>query len=262
MLSPYFEAEGICLYQGNCLDVMPEVARTIGQVDAIIADLPYGTTACKWDSVIPFEPLWECYRKLIKPNGAIVLFGSQPFTSALVMSNPKWFRYEWVWDKHRAGNFMNANRQPLQVHEHLLVFSANGHTYNPQKWQGEPYTIKRRGPGSQTGAYGKQNRTSTAVNDGSRAPVSILSYSTGCNTAKVHATQKPVALLEYLIRTYTNEGELVLDNTCGSGTTLVAAVRTGRRAIGIEKEPEYCEITVRRIGEALAEQRTVLLEAA
>jgi len=230
----------IQLYHGDCLEIMPTLEAQ--SVDAIIADLPYGTTACKWDTVIPFEPLWREYKRLIKPRGAIVLFGSQPFTSLLVTSNLEWFRYAWVWRKSNGGGFLNANRQPLKRHEDVSVFSSNGHVYNPQFASGKPYRCRRA-------AAGETTRDQTVAgwiteNDGRRFPLSVLEYPSETGS---HPTQKPVALLEYLVRTYTNPGDVVLDNVMGSGTTMVACIQTGRRFVGIEKDAGYFEIAKRRV---------------
>jgi site-specific DNA-methyltransferase (adenine-specific) len=225
---------------GDCLDVMATLADK--SVDLILCDLPYGTTACKWDSVIPFEPLWAQYRRIAKPNAAIVLTASQPFTTALIASNLKDFRYSWVWDKKISGNPFLAKRQPLKVHEDVCVFSVKPHAYSPQMRKGQ---MRAKGGG-------KSNLFDTAhaaavVND-EYYPTSIIEFSNA--KRGVHPTQKPVALMEYLIRTYTNEGDTVLDNCMGSGTTGVAAARTGRRFIGIERDADYFAIATRRIAEA------------
>jgi site-specific DNA-methyltransferase (adenine-specific) len=235
------------LYHGDCLEEMSRIPD--GSVDMILADLPYGTTACKWDSVIPFEPLWQHYRRIIKRNGAIVLTASQPFTSALVMSNPKWFRYCWVWDKAQSGNCGLAKFQPLKVTEDVCVFSEATHRYYPQM---------RTGRLRKKGGSAKANPIATglkpewfAVND-QYFPVNILDFPNCANKGeRVHPTQKPVALGEYLIRTYTNEGETVLDNTMGSGSFGVAAVNTGRNFIGIEQDAGYYAIAEKRIADAV-----------
>ena len=232
------------LLRGDCLELMTSIPD--GSVDAIICDLPYGTTACKWDTVIPFEPLWAHYKRVIKPNGAIVLFGSQPFTSALVMSNPAWFKYQWVWDKRRPSNPMLAKVQALKVHEDICVFSNGKAAYNPQgvfETDGKPRGgVKPSKTELGFGAAIKVDYKQTK----SGYPKSILTFGTD-NTKNVHPTQKPVALLEYLIRTYTNEGETVLDNTMGSGTCGSACLNTGRNFIGIEKDEAYFEIARNRI---------------
>jgi site-specific DNA-methyltransferase (adenine-specific) len=222
-----------------------------GPFDMILADLPYGTTACKWDTVIPFKPLWEQYKRLIKPKGAIVLFGSQPFTSALVMSNPKWFKYCWVWDKVKPSGFQVAKYRPMMRQEDIAVFAAGACQYYPQMTNRERTKTSR--------AYSKSLSNPVVQLDCSmrtyteRYPQSILRFSTANQSRKLHPTQKPVALLEYLIRTYTNEGETVLDNTMGSGSTGVACVNTGRSFVGIELLPEYYEIAETRIEQAQAE---------
>lgn len=238
------------LYHGDCLDVMATLEA--GSFDAIIADLPYGTTACRWDTVIPFEPLWAQYKRLIKPRGAIVLFGSQPFTSALVMSNPKWFKYAWVWEKSKASNFLLARKQPMKVHEDVLVFCDGAPIYYPQKTAGEPYSGEKRAgkKGSNTDVFNAVPNPAKRAGskDGSRFPRTVQYFVTAeAEGTTIHPTQKPVALLEYLIRTYTNEGETVLDNVMGSGTTGVACIQTGRRFVGIEKEAAYFDIAKRRV---------------
>ena len=234
--------------QGDCLEIMKDIPDK--SIDMILADLPYGTTACKWDSIIPFEPLWEQYERIIKDNGAIVLFGSQPFTSALVMSNPKWFKYEWVWDKHIPRNFINAKIMPMQKHENVLVFGEGKLNYYPQMTKREkPVRVKN---------YSKKKNSAYKLNsDGTdneyrvythRNPDTIIVGKWEANKGKVHPTQKPVALLEYLIKTYTNEGETVLDNVMGSGSTGVACINTNRNFIGIELDEDYFEIAKKRIG--------------
>jgi DNA modification methylase len=232
-----------------------------GSVDLILADLPYGTTACKWDTVIPFAPLWAQYKRVIKRNGAIVLTASQPFTSALVMSNPKWFRYELVWDKvNRYTGYANANRMPLRRHENICVFSQAGMTFNKQFREGKPYRATR------TNGYGEHMRNCPVrldtINDGQHNPCSILPFKGDIKSEMgLHPTQKPVALMEYLIRTYTNEGELVLDNTMGSGTTGVACLNTGRRFIGMEKDAEIFATAQSRIAEAQSARESLLIPA-
>ena len=233
------------LINGDCLEEMKKIPD--GSIDLVLTDPPYGTTACRWDTVIPFEPMWEQLKRITKKNGAIVLFGSQPFTSALVMSNPKMFRYEWVWEKTMGTGFLDANRRPLRCHENILVFSQKRTAYHPQKWKSNPYERKRK-PGSKAVHYGKHDRGNTSLSeDGDRYPVSFIKFSNG-NHGNVHPTQKPVALMEYLIKTYTNEGETVLDFTMGSGTTGVACKNLNRNFIGIELEKDYYEIAEKRIG--------------
>ena len=216
-----------------------------GSVDAIITDPPYGTTACKWDSVIPFEPMWEQLKRIIKPNGAIVLTASQPFTSALVMSNPKMFKYEWIWEKPQPSNSLLANKQPLKYHENILVFGGN--KYNPEMWEGKPnHGRNDSGKDMKSEILGTEIKRTATNKNGIKYPKSIIKF-TAPRTNKIHPTQKPVALMEYLIKTYTNEGETVLDFTMGSGTTGVACVNTNRNFIGIELDEGYFEIAKKRI---------------
>jgi site-specific DNA-methyltransferase (adenine-specific) len=218
-----------------------------GSVDMVLCDLPYGTTQNKWDSVIAFEPLWEQYRRVCKPNAAIVLTAAQPFTSALVMSNVREFKYEWVWEKDNGTGFLNAKKQPLRSHESILVFYREQSVYYPQMEPGKPYTCKQGGHGSNYNGPSKE--VNITVNNGERYPKTILRLAR--DKGKEHPTQKPVALFEYLIKTYTNPGETVLDNCCGSGTAGVAAANTGRNSIQIELSEEYCVIARRRLEESL-----------
>lgn len=234
------------LFHGDCLEIMPTLPA--GSIDAIICDPPFGTTACKWDSVIPFAPMWECFKRLIKPNGAIVLFAAQPFTSALVMSNPEMFRYSWVWEKGLGTGHLRAKFQPLRVHEDICVFCAdpNG-TYFPQMTKGK---MRKKGdPDRTTGVYGKGNADRVPIENDTYYPKSVVSFSNGDHRGRLHPTQKPIALLEYLIRTYTNQGETVLDCTMGSGTAGVACKRTGRKFVGIENDEQYFCVAQNRIAE-------------
>lgn len=230
---------------GDCLEVMPSIPD--GSVDLILCDLPYGTTACKWDSVIPFEPLWAQYKRIAKRNAAIVLTASQPFTSALVMSNPDDFRYEWIWEKTAATGFLNAKKSPLRAHENILVFYQDPPTYVPEMRQGA--TIKRVNPSyaNHGDNYGKASSVRAPYESTERYPRSVIKYPKDNRLKRQHPTQKPVALMEYLIRTYSDEGETVLDNCMGSGTTGVACVNTGRKFIGIEQDPTYFAIALERI---------------
>lgn len=233
------------IYNEDCLEGMKRIPDN--SVDMILCDLPYGTTACKWDTIIPFEQLWEQYERVIKDNGAIVLTASQPFTSALVMSNPKLFRYEWIWEKTKTANFMHLKRQPGKRHESVLVFYKKQPVYNPQMRSGEPYVDKRESRKQSKGTYGNININNTTVtNTGTRYPKSVISFSNG-KSGKMHPTQKPVALFEYLIKTYTNDGETVLDNCMGSGTTAIACLNTNRNYIGFELDETYFNIANERI---------------
>lgn len=238
------------LLHGDTLEQMATLPD--GCVDMICTDLPYETTACKWDTVIPFEPLWEQYKRLIKPRGAIVLFGSQPFTSALVMSNPDGFKYSWVWEKSKASNFIQVKNQPLKNTEDVLVFTSQGEkaVYYPQMTDGEAYAP--RAGKKKTEVYNEiPNHMFRNGSDGARYPKHLQYFKTSESEGVVsHPTQKPVALCEYLIKTYTNEGETVLDNTMGSGTTGVACVNTKRNFIGIERDPTYFAIAAARVLDA------------
>ena len=236
--------------QGDCLELMKDIPD--GSVDMILADLPYGTTACKWDTIIPFEPLWEQYKRIIKPNGAIVLTASQPFTSALVMSNPKMFKYEWVWKKNAGSNFAQTKYQPMKEHENLLVFGFGKTNYYPIKQERAESGKKMIAIGVKSKAsngadvYSGANKgyDNSAQDKNLRVPSSVQLFN---RERGLHPTQKPVALFEYLIKTYTNEGDLVLDNVAGSGTTGVACQNLNRNFILMEQEPEYVEIIKKRL---------------
>jgi site-specific DNA-methyltransferase (adenine-specific) len=228
------------LRQGDCLELMKEIPDK--SIDMILCDLPYGTTRNKWDSVIPLNELWKQYKRVIKNNGAIVLFSQMPFTITLATSNLKDLKYEWIWQKDNGTGFLNAKKMPLKIHENILVFYKKQPTYNPQMRTGfKPYSqISGRGSSN----YCKQVRVITE-NDGTRYPIDIIEFKR--NKEKKHPTQKPVELLEFLIKTYTNEGELVLDNCMGSGSTGVACINTNRNFIGIELDQKYFEIAKERI---------------
>jgi len=238
------------LIHGDCLEKMKDIPDK--SIDMILADLPYGTTACKWDVVIPFEPLWEQYKRIIKDRGAIVLFGSEPFSSYLRMSNIKQYKYDWVWDKKKGGNIMNLKQQPYKVHEIISVFC--GGNYYPIMESQKPRTGRICSVGE---ANGIENYGDLRYYD-KKYPKSIIEESNASQKGKVHPTQKPVALLEYLIKTYTLEGETVLDNCMGSGSTGVACVNTGRNFIGIEKDDKYFEIAKKRIADAVKDASTML----
>ena len=232
------------LIHGDCLAVMGELIKEGVKVDAIITDPPYGTTACKWDSVIPFEELWNKLNKLIKPNGAIVLFGSEPFSSALRMSNIKRYKYDWVWVKEAGTGFLNSKKQPLRNNEQISVFYEKQVQYNPQMRTGfKPYKTKK---GGLTDNYGKDSvKGVVTISEGSRYPLNTLNFTR--DKIKLHPTQKPVSLMEYLVKTYTNEGEVILDFTMGSGTTGVACKNLNRDFIGIELDEGYFNIAKERI---------------
>lgn len=224
-------------------------------VDMVLCDLPYGTTACKWDTVIPFEPLWEQYERIIKDNGAICLFGSEPFSSQLRMSNLKMYRYDWIWEKTTASNFAMCRKQPFKKHEIISVFYKKQPTYTPQMEEGKPYVdVRKEGSVRKNISVGDGNDLLRLpiFNSGTRYPSSVQKFSNG-NNKRLHPTQKPVALLEYLIKTYTNEGDTVLDNCMGSGSTGVACVNTGRNFMGIELDEKYFDIAADRIREAIGE---------
>ena len=239
------------IIRGDCLEVMKDIPT--GSVDMILADLPYGTTSCKWDTIIPFEPLWEQYERVIKDNGAIVLTAAQPFTSALVMSNPKLFKYDWTWRKPRGTGHLNAKKQPMRDKEDILVFYKKQSTYNPQFSEGEPYTAMKGGKNARVSdkgdtTYGKFMNGAEFRNDNSgfRYPKQVIEFGV-VERGTLHPTQKPVELFEYLIKTYTNEGETVLDNVMGSGTTGIACKNLNRNFIGIELDENYFNIAKERI---------------
>ena len=235
----------IDLYNGECLEVMDKLIAKGIIVDAIITDPPYGTTACKWDSVIDFDEMWKRLNKLIKPNGAIVLFGSEPFSSALRMSNIKNYKYDWKWEKEQGLGNLNAKKRPLVKTEDICVFYKKQCLYNPQMTQGKPYIIKRKKNESEfLGKNGTKDGYITK-NNGERYPVNIIFKKRELRNRK-HPTQKPVPLMEYLIKTYTNENETVLDFTFGSGSTGVACKNTNRNFIGIEMDDNYFNIAKER----------------
>lgn len=254
--------EDIQLIHGDCLEKMKDIQSE--SVHCIITDPPYGTTACKWDSVIPFEPMWKQLKRIIKPNGAICFFGSQPFTSMIVSSNPKMFKYEWIWQKNRGSNFALLKYQPFKEHENILVFSKCSHNYYP-------IMEERSKNGKARCCYDFNNKvTSKVINsqtfynqDGGRRslnknlrnPSSVQKFNTEVG---FHPTQKPILLLEYLLKTYTVEHETVLDFTMGSGSTGVACVNTNRKFIGIELDKTYFDIAENRIKEAINIKRTSL----
>ena len=238
------------LLKGDCLELMKGIES--GSIDAIITDPPYGTTACKWDSVIDFDLMWEQLNRIIKPNGAIVMTASQPFTSLLVTSNIKGFKYEWIWEKSKASNFLQARYMPLKAHENILVFGGKGKVnYYPQKTQGKPFKKgkdKRKGQATEVYAEIPNINGFEIKNEkGLRNPRTVQYFKTAESEGKYHPTQKPTWLFEYLIKTYTNENETVLDFTMGSGSTGVACKNTNRSFIGIEQDEKYFKIAEERI---------------
>lgn len=232
------------LYQGDCLEILPTLEAN--SIDAIITDLPYGTTACKWDSIIPFAPMWAEVKRILKPRGVFVTTASQPFVTALIASNLEHFKYELIWDKGRGVAPGTAKYRPLPAHESILIFASGPTIYNPQMQEGEPYS---RRSGNQKGHFEGLRGGYVSTSNGERYPLSVirLPYSP---TITEHNCQKPVALYEYLIRTYTNAGDTVLDFTMGSGTTGVAAVREGRNFVGVELDKGYFAVAEKRITEA------------
>jgi len=260
------------LILGDCLDELPKIFDK--NIDLVLTDPPYGTTQCKWDSVIPFEPMWNQLKRVIKDNGCIALFGSEPFSSYLRTSNINWFKYDWIWEKQKASNFMGAKYSPLKYHEIISVFSKNTHSYNPQRYKvlelDDVLKLNRKQmkhlfENKEYDRYGKVDRRKTVndpktnkdhigtkltrtryIDDGYRSPKSVLKINKQSQT-NIHPTQKPVALLEYLIKTYTNENDTVLDFTMGSGSTGVACKNLNRNFIGIEKDENYYNIAKQRI---------------
>ena len=232
------------MIHGDCLEEMKNIPD--GSVDMVLTDPPYGTTACKWDTVIPFESMWEHLKRVIKHNGAIVLFGSQPFTSALVMSNVKMFKYEWVWEKSHPTGLFSAKYQPMKYHENVVVFSKSSTVYNPQKWEGK-LDHNKKGNKAKSKHYGNTQYTPSKQSK-LKYPKSVQKVNSENRVGLLHPTQKPLTLIEYLIKTYTNEDETVLDFTMGSGTTGVACKNLNRNFIGIELDKGYYEIAKKRIG--------------
>lgn len=238
------------VYLGDCIDLMKNLQS--GSIDMILTDLPYGTTACAWDVVIPFEELWKEYRRVAKPNAAIVLTAAQPFAAALINSNLKYFKQELIWSKGKGSNPLLAKKRIMQAHENILVFCYGKLPYNPQMVQGKAYKAPRTGgnrTNSITGTKADKDGFVQQDNTGFRYPLSVLEYSIHCGS-KLHPSQKPVELFEYLIRTYSQLGDTVLDSSAGSGTTAVAAQNTGRNYIIMEKDPHYFQICQTRIKSA------------
>lgn len=246
----------IILKQGNCLELMKDIPDK--SVDMIFCDLPYGTTNCKWDTPINLAKLWELYNRIIKDNGAILLFAQTPFDKVLGCSNLSILRYEWIWEKTQATGHLNANKMPMKAHENILVFYKHLPIYNPQKTNGhEPihsYT-KYISTQNNTEIYGRMNKEISGGGETDRFPRSVITFSSDKQTCYLHPTQKPVALLEYLIKTYSNENDIILDNCMGSGSTGVACVNINRNFIGIELDTNYFNIAKERINNAQTEKR-------
>lgn len=248
----------IKLYHGDCLKLMPNIPDK--SIDMVLADLPYGTTRNDFDKVIPMKPMWAQYKRIIKDHGAILLFGQEPFSSHLRLSAPKsiHFRYDWIWRKSNATGFLNANRMPLKCHEVISVFYKSLPTYHPQRRYG--FSNYSSNVESHSSNYGKYKGVTVTITDGSRAPIDIIKFSNAARPGggKSHPTQKPVKLLEYLIKTYTNPGMVVLDNTMGSGSTGVAAKKLGRDFIGMELTEKYYKIACERIKDTQVEEQVSL----
>lgn len=238
------QLDTITAIHGDCLNVMPCLENN--SIDLIICDLPYGTTQCKWDIIIPFNDLWNEYKRIIKNNGAIILFGSEPFSSMLRLSNLDMYKYDWIWDKIKGTGFLNAKKQPMRNHEIISVFYKNQCIYNPQKTLGHIRKRTFRSNDHQTDVYGKMNKD-YYYDSTERYPRSIQVFKTDTQNSSLHPTQKPVALIEYLINTYSNAEDLVLDNCMGSGTTGIACINSNRHFLGIEKDENYYSIAVKRL---------------
>ena len=240
------------IYNEDCLEGMRRIPDK--SVDMILCDLPYGTTVCKWDTIIPFEPLWEQYERVIKDGGAIVLTASQPFTTKMISSNFDWFKYELIWNKVLPTGFAIAKIQPMKQHENVLVFGKGKVTYNPQMTPREKPRTYNRTHKNYEGSENLQKHDGKARTLTHYYPRSLLEFSNANNKSKVHPTQKPVALFEYLIRTYTNENETILDNCMGSGTTAIACLNTNRNFIGFELDENYHTVANERIAKHLLER--------
>ena len=236
------------LHHGDCLKILPTLSDN--SVDMLLVDLPYGTTACKWDSIIPLDKLWEQYNRICKQNAVMVFTAAQPFTKVLASSNIKNFKYEWIWEKPQGTNPMNSKVMPLKSHENILVFYRKKPTYNPQMWYSTPYSGFISDSSKIGEVYGKQQSKHRDNPEGSRFPKTVLKYK---QEKGLHPTQKPVGLMEYLIKTYTNEGDTVLDNTMGSGTTGLACMNINRHFIGIESNKKYYNIVKDRLNKPILE---------
>lgn len=231
------------LVNADCFDIFPFIEDN--SINAIICDLPYGTTACKWDNILPFDLLWKEYERIIKPNGAIVLFGSEPFSSIMRMSNLKNYKYDWIWNKKNSGSGLLAKKQPLKICEIVSVFSFGTHNYYPQMTVGK--MRNKKSYGSKEGSVTGEIKAGDDKFNDLYFPKNIIEFSNANQNEKEHPTEKPIELLEYLVKTYTNENDMVLDNTCGSGTLNLACLKLNRKSIGIEKERQYYDVAVRRL---------------
>lgn len=228
------------IINGDCLEEMKNIPNK--SIDMIFTDLPYGTTQCSWDTIIPFEPLWKEYKRIIKDRGVILLFGSEPFSSYLRMSNISWYKYDWIWEKSKATNFLNAKRQPLRAYENICVFYNKAPIYNPQMTEGEAYNKGIRKEQTEDDVYGEFNQVEVK-SDGLRYPRNVIYFKTAESEGKTyHKTQKPIDLCKYFINTYTNKGDLILDNAAGSITTGLASENLNRKWINIELDEKYCEL--------------------
>lgn len=234
------------IYNMDCIEGMKNIPDK--SIDCIICDLPYETTKCKWDNIIPFDDLWAEYKRIIKDNGAILLFGTEPFSSSVRMSNLKWYRYDWYWHKSMCSNFLNGKKQPFFKVETVSVFYKKSPVYNPQMEEGKPYAARNDTITGTQQQYGLVAHIAPQ-NFGTRYPDNVIEFSNG-NNHNIHPTQKPVALIEYLIKTYTNENDVILDNCMGSGTTAIACINTNRQYIGFELEKEYYDLCIDRINKS------------
>ena len=237
-----FERKDVTIYNADCLDILPTIPEN--SIDMVFCDLPYAITACKWDILIPMDVLWGHYKRIVKPEGVVVLTAAQPFTSLLVVSNPEMFRYEWIWEKSQGTNPLNAKYMPMKKHESILIFYDKRGAYNPQMTEGAPYSGFSSDTKKIGEVYGDVNSVHNE-NRGTRYPTTIQHFKH--DKGKIHPTQKPLKLVEYFILTYSNKGDIVLDNCLGSGTTVLASINTGRRCIGIEKDQEYYNKSVNRV---------------
>jgi site-specific DNA-methyltransferase (adenine-specific) len=256
----FYEDEYVKLIQGDCLEVMDNMINKNIKMNAIIADIPYGTTQCKWDEIIPFDDMWDKLLKLTNKTTPIVLFGNEPFSSKLRLSNLKMYKYDWKWNKVRGVGHLNAKKRPMMCIEDIMVFYDKQPTYNPQMREREKPRTSKNNATQQV--YGKSQNNFVGETLDKKYPLNLITYSKSAQEDMIyHPTQKPLSLIEYLISTYTNEGDTILDFTCGSGTTLVAAQNLHRKAYGIELDEKYCNIAKKRLEENLLHISNIKLEA-